>query len=255
MDNVLISFVILDIKNHYLAPLTIESILNQMEKRYEIIVMLKDISPHDFQILKEYTGKIYNITHTKEETKSKIMNEAIKLTRGRYLHFLFPGEIYLSKHSLSYVTKKIESKNFPDLLCFSFLRRNVLSHPEIVHVSFVLTPFGGERFPIFLKDCIFSKSVIEELNGFDIRYKGLEGFDMISKIYKRGKRVLCCRRVIVDFELQKISFKILKYVKELFSIIYKNFGIKAIFHWYVIREIFDIFLWWIKGIKSYFIQE
>lgn len=251
-DAPLVSFVILDIKNHHLAPRTIESILEQTEKRFEIIVMIKDISPHDFHILREYAGKIQTMQHTAKSNHAEIMNQGIKLSEGKYIHFLFPGEIYVSKYSLEYAAKKIESKNFPDLLCFSFFRRDVSSPPEIKHASFSVRLFGGERFPIFAKDCLFLKDKLKSLGKFNPRYRGLESFDMISKIYKKG-RFLCCRRVLVDFELEKKSPKDMVIVlKDLLIIIYRNFGILSLFHWYVMREIKDLFIWWLKGIKQYF---
>lgn len=255
MEDIVISFVILDVKNHHLASLTIESLLNQTKKKYEIIVMVKDIPLHDFQILKEYTGKIDKIEHSTKENKSQIMNEALKIAKGKYLHFLFPGEVYLSKHSLEYVLKEIENNKYPDIVCFSFLRRDFLYPPEVKYASFSVTLFGKERFPIYLKDSIFSKAKIKKFKGFDKRYKGLQGFDMITKIYKQNKKVLCCRRVVVDFELQKRSSRVMvKYFKELLSIIYRNFGFFHLFHWYIIRETVDLFIWWMKGIKGYFIQ-
>ena len=255
MENPIVSFVILDIKNHYLTPLTIESILNQKEKRYEIIILTKDILAQDFENLKDFREFIRVLKHTKKNTHSEIMNEAVNIAKGKYLSFLFPGEVCISKYSLKYAVNQIEEKKYPDLVCFFFLKREIESPPEVRPVSFSVTLFGEERFPIFSRDCLFSKKKIKSLKGFDKRYHWLESLDMVIRIYLKNGKIVCCRRVFSDYELQKHMPKdALSYLKELIAIIYRNFGFLKLLHFYVIREIFDTCVSWVKGIKRYFVQ-
>jgi hypothetical protein len=255
MENPIVSFVILDIKNHYLAPLTIESILNQKEKRYEIIVLAKDILPQDFENLKDFSEFLRVLKHTKKQTHSEIMNEGVNLAKGKYVSFLFPGEVCISRYSLKYAIEKIEEKKYPDLLCFFFLKRDIETPPEVNPVSFSMTLFGEERFPVFARDCLFSKKKLKTLKGFDKRYHWLESFDMVIRIFLKRGRIVCCRRVFADYELQKHMPKdALSYLKELVAVIYRNFGVLRLFHFYVIREFFDTLVSWVKGIKRYFVQ-
>lgn len=255
MKEPLVSFIILDIKNHYLAPLTIESILNQRKKNYEIIVLTRDILPQDFENLRDFSEFIHLIKPTKNKNYAKVMNEAIKYANGKYLNFLFPGEVCLSKYSLERAVKVIEERNYPDLLCFSFLQRDIDAPPEVRDVSFSISLIRGERFPLYAKDCLFSKKKVKNLKGFSDRYSYIPSFDMVSRIFLKKGKIFCIKEVFADYELQKSSPKaMVGYLFELISIIYKNYGFLNFMHLYVLREIFYLFIWCARGIKRHFVQ-
>ena len=176
--------------------------------------------------------------------------------RGKYLHFLYPGEYYISKFSLQYALIKAESRNFPNLLCFAFLQRALLESPVVKHVSFSKTFLGGERYPILTSSVLFLKESVVAVGSDSGRYRYLEGFDVITKIYlMKGSRVLCCRRVLTDYNFQKNTPRqFVRYALELLSIIRKRYGFFSLFHPGVIKEILEMLKYWFKGIKSYFMQ-
>ena len=252
----LVSIVILDVKDHYLLPLTLESILKQDEKSYDITIATRNILPKDLQRLRDYRQEVQFYHFDDDQALSKIRNKMIDEVKGEYIHFLFPGEYYLSKYSLSYAKKKIEEKKYPDIVCFSLIMREVASPPRVYHVSFDLSLLGGEKFPTFAKDILFKKTSAIAVGKFDERYLGLEGFDLVNRIYlKKGTKQLCLRRVIVDYELQKIPPKLMRYfLSDLIMIIYRQYGFFKLLHWRIVKEIFDLLTYWIKSIRRYFVQ-
>lgn len=252
----LLSIVVLDIQNHFLTQVTIESILKQTDDNYEIIILAQNLKTSEFNFLKNYQDRILLKEVPKEESIPKIRNIALSLAKGRYIHYLFPGESYLSKFSLSYAFKEIEKKRHPNLLCFAFIKRDLISPPEVKQVSFNLSFLGGERYPIFAKDCFFSRKALQEIGGFDERYSGLEGFDAISRIFLKKDKTVCLRNVLVDYELQKYQPReMLRFLADMISIIYRQYGFFHLFHFLVIKEMFDFFLYLLKDLKCHFIQK
>lgn len=253
---VLLSIVILDIRNHYLIPITLESVFHQTDQRFDLTVVVQNILPKELSNLRRITNKLKIIEVPPEMEFSEIKNITLEKVKGKYVHFLFPGEYYLSNISLKYAFEKIERKHFPDLVCFSYIRRDFLSPPKVVPASLMKSLHGIEHYPFLSKDVFFLKKAVLEVKGFDSRYRGLEGFDVILKIYQEEKsRILCCRRVLIDFELQKFHpRKNLEYVSDLILIIYRHYGFSGLFRWKVIKEMGYFMKFWLKGIKRYFMQ-
>lgn len=253
-NELLISIIILDVENHHLLPLTIDSILAQRANIYEIIIMSNYVNRELLDLKK--LSKMIKILNVSNLTNPEIRNRAIKDATAEYIHFLFPGEYYLSMHSLSLVAEKIEKKNHPDLLCFSFLRRDLFMPSEIRTPSFSKSSLGSERFPIYGKDIFFSKSALMEIGGFDPRYRYLEIFDAITKIYlRKNSHVFCSKRVIVDYELLKVPpKKLISQIKDLMAIIKKEYGFLHLFHLGVLREMRDLLMYMYKDFKYYFMR-
>jgi hypothetical protein len=250
----LLSIVVIDVQNRFLTKLTIESILNQQDKRYEIILLTPDSK---IPLFKNSKNKIKVFQLKQSDKISQVRNFAMKLVNGKYVHFLFPGEIYLSKFSLSYAFKEIEKQGYPDLLCFAYIKRDLISPSEVKQVSFNLSFLGGERFPIFLRNSFVSLDTTMKIGGFDERYYKLEGFDLISRIFLNKKyRAVSLRNVIVDYELLKYHPKeMLKFLADMIAIIYRQYGFFRLFHFLVIKEMFDFFLYFLKDLKCHFVQK
>lgn len=255
-DELLLSIVVLDVKDHYLIPITLESIFNQTEKRFEVLVLTQSISPQELNRLKRYVNKL-SIDEIDPEVKtSMIKNIAFKKVKGKYVHFLFPGEYYLSKFSLSYAFENMEKERFPDIVSFTHLLRDLLSPPKIFYPSFSESFLATKYYPLITRNIFFLRKTVEEMGGFDTRYSGLQGFDLITKIFLKDKyKFLSLKRVIVDYELQKDDpQKVLRYISDLIFIIYRNYGLKAIFSGAVIKELVEFTKSYLKGLKRFFVR-
>jgi hypothetical protein len=254
----LLSIVVLDIARHYMIPITLESIFIQEEKNFELIILAQNILPKELALLRSYADRGFSPRLKIVEAESKlgkveIKNKALEITKGKYIHFLFPGEYYLSKFSLSYLFEEIERKNYPDLIFFSSIHRAAFSPPKIVHPTSL---FGHESFLFSCRNLFFLKKSLVKVGGFDLRYSNLEAYDLITKIHLNKKfRIFYCQRVVVDYEEQKYtSQKIFSNILELLRIIYHNYGLRALFRKALFKEIIDFIKSELREMKGYFRQ-
>ncbi len=248
----LVSIIIILDDFFHLANLTIESIIHQKEKPYEIIVIETAHSKKDLVMLKPYIDKIYKIYHSFDDNITHIMNQAIDKSNGQYLHFMFSGDTYVSRYAFGYLKSLIEEKKSPDLICSAFLRRDALSPPESVNFSFEY--FSKGKIPMHIQSCWFNKETLRQLHGFDLCFKYQSGFDMICKIFlKKEKKVIFSNRVLTDYEYKKKPSKVfMRRAWENIKIIYRHFGFVKTVAWWVIHDHFRMFKLFMLNVKRAF---
>lgn len=227
----LVSIVILLRDFFHLANLTLKSIVDQTQTCYEIIVIETAETKRDLVMLKPYLEKIRVIEHLEEKELPYLMNKALELAKGKYVHFLFSGDIYVSKYVVAYLKDLIDEKSFPDLICFAFLKREELLAPEVIKFSFDY--FKKGKIPMNIQSCWFLSDIIRKFDGFDPHYKIQVGFDMICKIFlKKDRKIIFSNRVLTDYQLKKRTSRIALFTAgENLKIIYRNFGLKTFFWW------------------------
>ena len=236
-DKPLVSIVVILKDFFHLANLTLQSIVNQSETDYEIIVIETASTKRDLVMLKPFSDKITIMQHSNDKTDTTLMNMGVKLAKGQYIHFFFSGDTYVSKYVISYL-KELINNNRPDLICCAFLRRDQISPPETVNFSFEY--FKRGKIPMHIQSCWFLKDTIDNLEGFDSNYKIKAGFDLICRIFlKEDKKVIFSNRVLTDYQFKKRSSKIFLFRSwESIKIIYSNFGLVKTFFWWLIHDHF-----------------
>ncbi len=237
----------------HLIPYTFKSILSQTFNSYEIIVIEKSPSKKDLQMLKPFVNKIKTIIHTDSNDLTAIMNKGLSLAEGRFLHFLFSGDTYISHHVMGYLNDLIKEKEELDLISCAFLKREEMEPPQSVTFSFEYFKMG--KIPMHIQSCWYCKKTLDELKGFDQRYYLQAGFDIICRIFlKKNKKVLFSNRVLTDYEFKKKPTSImLRTAWENLFIIYRNFGIiKTIFWWFVHDHFRMLKLWLLSFKKAFF---
>lgn len=232
----LVSVVILLTDFFHLASLTLKSITDQTDNSYEIIVLETAVTKRDLVMIKPYLEKIKAVKHFDEADLPLLMNEGIELSKGKYVHYLFSGDVYVSKYFMAYLNELAVKERFPDLICCSFLRREEMALPEAVNFSFEY--FKKGQIPMNISSCWLLIETIKELNGFDPQYKIQSGFDMICKMFlKKRKKIAFSNRVLTDYQIKKKPPGIdLRVSWENLRIIYKNFGLVKLFFWKVARD-------------------
>ena len=254
-EDVLLSIVVLDVKNHYLIPITLESILGQTDKHFEVLILTQNILPQELSQLHRNYSNLSIVELQFDEHLPNIKNIALKHIRGKYIHFLYPGEYYLSKFSLNFVFDKIKKEKDRDIICFSGLLRDNIFPPKIFYPTFSKALSSEKYYPILVRDVFFLRETVEAEGGFDSRYARLQGFALITKISLKEKyKILSLKRVIVDYELQKDDpEKFVGYISDLIKIIYRYYGFHALFCSSVIKELMYFSKKWIRGIKRFFV--
>lgn len=255
-EDLLLSIVVLDIKNNYLLPITLNSILRQSDQHFEVLILTQNVVFQELNRLRKSYSNLSFIEIPSDVQANMLKNIALKKARGKYVHFLFPGEYYLSEFSLKFIFDEIKSEDFPDIICFSDLHRDIDSPSKIF---FPALPGSSQRkkyYSIPIRDVFFLRETVNIEGGFDVRYFRLQGFALITKIsLNKSYKILSLRRVIVDYELQKDDpQKFIGYLPDLISIIYKYYGFRSLFCSSVIKEILEVFSSWLKRFKIFFIR-
>ncbi|EKE03626.1 MAG: hypothetical protein ACD_20C00175G0003, partial [uncultured bacterium] len=217
----LVSIVIILSDFFHLASLTLKSIVNQTDKSYEVIVLETAETKKDLIMIKPYLEKIKIVKHFEEADLPLLMNKGLEIAKGKYIHFLFSGDVYVSKFFISYLKDLITKNNFPDLICCSFLKREENLSPEAQ--SFSLESFRKGEIPMNISSCWLLISTVNQLNGFDAKYRIQSGFDLICKIFlKKNRKIFFSNRVLTDYQVKKKPSSVDLYITwENLKIIYK----------------------------------
>lgn len=247
------SIVILARDYSYLLPITIESILLQFYPSYEIlIVMDKETSPVH-EILESYKDKIAEVVHTQDDNLANMMNQGVSRAKGEYIHFLHPGDLYLTRHALEHVAEL--SKSNPEIVYCGFLLRTGGLPEAVVHpLNVDLLKVG--KLPTRMQSFWFSKNIFKMVGTFNRRYRFRPGFEIICRIFdNKDCRIVFTKRVLVDYEYRKIPpSEMLKFAFETFFLILKNFGPIRAFSWWFIQDQIGLFKWMKSSIKQAFWQ-
>lgn len=157
--------------------LTIDSILKQSFKNYEIII--KDgnstdgsfdgipLDNHIVKVQKNDTG-IYDA-----------MNQALILAKGEYILFLNAGDYFYDDTVLELYSQTILNNNLPDLVYCNYittgLNIEVQSPP-------VLSKFYLFKTMLCHQVCMIKKEAYDKLGFFDIKYKVDADYDFLLRL-------------------------------------------------------------------------
>ena len=168
----------------------LESVFNQTEKDYEVIVVNDGTKDNSMDIVKEYDVKIIN---QKNQGLSEARNTGLKKAKGEYILFL-DSDDYIEKDLLKELNKSIENK--PDIVRFQI--KEVFDNHS---VDYNEIPFdnknGVEAFSIICKyhfvenawAYLYKRSYLED-NNFTFK-KGTihEDFGLIPLVIMKASKV------------------------------------------------------------------
>lgn len=226
---------------------TIKSIMSQERKDFELIIVEEGLKPYENEYIKKNFGGAILLTE-EGKTVSEKLNSALAIATGKYIYFMFSGDMYLSPHSLGFVADLIIKEREPDIVFGAFVSREG-KYPEVVKRNFSFDFLRKGKIPASLNACIFSKKIFTGLKGFDTRYRFREGFDLFCRVFKDKKkyRVSFCPVVLVDSIVQKRGVnEALSYSSETFWVLYRNFGLWRTIFWWFMKERFKLYFLWLK---------
>ena len=233
-------------KNGYLLPLTLDSVLAQVHEPFEILVIDGQRSSHPQlyeRMIPANTTDLFGM-----------MNQGAHLAKGSFLHFLMPGEFYLSHHALTFMKEFIESEERYDLIFTGCIIRHSLAHPQLLFKKLGVQDLKAGKLPSSLQAFWFSKKAFLKLNGFNADYEVQGGFDLICRFYldqhlKKG----FMPRVLTDYTYRKLPpKKIIKQFLETLDIIHCRFGFSKMLLWWMAQNPLRLVQWWLKSIKIAF---
>ncbi len=225
----LLSVAILADSQHHFLHQTLESIANQEEKNFEVLLL--DSRPsYEWQPFK--CSFPLSVHQAEGQTEGAVMNRALTLSRGIYIQFLRPGERFLSCQATAYVGQLAQENNCPEILYSAFLQKDPEQPPRAA--TFPLHLIKQGIAPTNLHAQWFLRSALIALGGFNPHYHRRPSFDALCALMKNHSRAVYSRRVFVDCESRpSTAIQTAGFALETCKILYRRFGL-----WYALRWLF-----------------
>ncbi|HSX25835.1 MAG TPA: glycosyltransferase [Chlamydiales bacterium] len=245
------SLAILIRKGRHLLPLTLETLKNQSNHNFEILLLDGEGSGRLPELAKQYPELKIRVQDMKGKKIGEMMNEGIRLARAQYVQFLEPGDRYISQYGLSHVAKLIEENHHPHLVYSAYLWQSPDQPPQAVSY-----PLNAERL---LKGTIFrfswfSKEMLTKLGGFDIHFSHRPAFELLCRLFlDREIRAIHTRRIFTDSEPQRtLAADVMGFANDTFRILYRHFGFWPALKWIFIQDHFPVLRWAAAFLKHAF---
>jgi hypothetical protein len=208
----------------YLFPFTLDSlILQQGSASFEVIIV--DASKGKVPL---HHLPLENVTVIVSESSnpSCMLNQALKLAKGHYIHCMMPGEFYISKKALAFATKIIHGYDFPDLMYTARMVRHSFGQPTVDMHPLLLDDLKRAQATTSLQPFWLRRETVLMLGGFNQKYEIQGGYDLICRYFLAPTlRKAFVRRILTDYEYRIPPSKyVLQNRLETFWISLSHFG-------------------------------
>ena len=241
-------------QNVHLLSFTMDSIASQAFGAFEVIVVDGQTREHSLAIFDAYRHCVARFYTALDRNLSAMLNKGAELAKGKFLHFLQPGEFYISRNSLLILKEFVQQSSEPDLVYTGCIIRHSLSPPQQLFHPIEEETLKGAKVPYSLQAYWFKKEAVRLTGKFNTAYLIQGGFDLICRFHRNPTlRKVFLRRILTDYEYRLRKPKwILRQIFETLVIIFRHFGLsKAVFFW-IAQNHFRLISWWSKSIKGAF---
>ena len=245
----LLSVAILADSQYHFLHLTLESIANQEEKNFEVL-LLDNREPSDWIPQKHPFSLI--ICRMEGKTAGAAMNQALLLCRGIYIQFLRPGERFLSRQATANLGQIASENSCPEILYGAFLQKDPERPPRAAIHPLHLIKKGIA--PTSLHAHWFLRSALIAIGGFNPSYNRRPSFDVLCALMQSRSRAISAHRVFVDCERRRsTAIETAGFAFETCKILYRRFGLWHAIRWLFVqdRTLLARRIW--KGLKDAFL--
>lgn len=214
-------------------PYTIESLLKQDYENLEILVVDGDSKDRTIEIIKSYRSPLIQIFSNSRARCYEMINKGINEATGQYVTTLFPGDVYISPFTLSWMMEEAEKADDPDLIYCGTLRRGSKEALKMLYYPFDLNLLKSGRQPTCLSACFFKAELFIRMGKFNYQYQWRGDYEFFCRLAKEESlKVFSIKRYLVDHEVKSISRRIMVgNLRETASTIYRLFGIRTFLRW------------------------
>jgi hypothetical protein len=241
-------------QNVHLLPFTMDSIASQMFHSFEVIIIDGQTKEHSLSIFDAYRSCISRIYTALDRNLSAMQSKGVELAKGKFVHFLQPGEFYISRNSFHFIKEFIEKSDDPDLVYTGCVIRHSMSPPQQLFSQCEKENLKGGKIPYSLQAYWFKKQAIEAVGKFNTAYRIQGGFDLVCRFYlNTALRKVFLRRILTDYEyrLRKPKWVVRQFYEAL-VIIFRHFGLSKAAIFWMAQNHLRLLHWWSKSVKGAF---
>ena len=224
---------------------TFESVLSQIFKNIEYIVIDGGSTDDTLKIIREYESRFEGRMRWISERDRGLydaMNKGIRLATGDYLCFLNAGDSFHEDDTLQQMVHTLPGSELPDVMYGEtalvdkeghFVRMRRLSAPE------TLTWKSFRQGMLVCHQAFFAKRTLVE--PYNLKYRFSADFDWCIRIMKKAHTLHNTRLTIIDYLDEGMTTQNRKAsLKERFRIMAQYYGLisTAAYHaWFVLRAV------------------
>jgi len=247
MINYFVSIVIPSYNSSKFISQTIESVLSQTYKNWEMIIVDDKSLDNSNTIVEEYIKKdnrIKLIKLNKNIGAAMARNKALEIAQGRYIAFLDSDDIWMPS-KLEVQIKFMQENNYPiSFTSYKIIDENGIDNNHIIRVvdSLNLKQYLKNTIIGFSTSMIDRELVKEELKFLNIRIR--QDTNLWITIFKNGYKAYGLDEVLVKYRVHSNSIssnkvKAAKQVWNLYFNIHKFGLIKSIYYfsWYAFNAV------------------
>lgn len=234
---------------------TLENILSQKYVDLEIVVVDASSIDRTMKIVKGFHRSISRIYTVTDYNMYEMMNRGISLASGKYIHFFFPGDYYISQDSLGHMMRLALDNDCPDLVYCGCVLRGENKEPRVLLRPICLDILSKGKQLTSIQSCWFRVDTLRRIGKFDSRYALRGGFDLLCRLcLRKNIKMATSHCVLTDYDRMGFSSSLVfRYSKETFFIIYRHFGLFSAFKWWMFHNHFYFIKWCLKKIKDIFV--
>lgn len=195
---------------------SLESLLNQTYKDFEILIGFNGTKDRSKKIVSEYNDDRIRVFDYGDDTgKSKTLNKLLKESKGEWLAIQDDDDIWLPKKIELQMELALEGKydviGSKIFYCDELDKIKGMPNISTEHEDIVSKSLSGDN-QIPNTSAIFKRSDAESVNGWDENLAGVEDFDFWLKLMKKGCKFKNLKKQLVLHRVHdKSNFNTKKY--------------------------------------------
>lgn len=189
MDNSpLVSVVTISLNAEKHIEQTIRSVISQVYKNIEYIIVDGKSTDNTLNIIEKYRGHITRFVSEKDNGIADAMNKGSAMASGDFVIFLHADDYFASEHSLKNAVKYLKNDN--GLATCDILACDILYGKRLTR----LTP-RGFNFWMYFKTGIYhqgalsSRQLLLNMGGFDTRFRIAMDYDFFLRAYNSHAKI------------------------------------------------------------------
>lgn len=236
-------------KAAYLLPFTLDSIYAQAKGDYRIIII--DGTKTGMNLGVKENTEIYPAAFS---NLFAMMNQGVLQAKGDYIHFLNPGEFYISRNVFSFVEKFLLAYGEPDMAYSGCFIRHNFGQPTVFVKEIQLQDLQRGVISSSLQAFWFRRETLQLMGRLSEKFEIQGGLEIVCRIYSATTlRKAFMKRILTDYEYRKPSTKwAVKQFLETVFIIFFHFGFTHNLFSLIGQNYLKFVRWWWKMLKSAF---